>query len=164
MNLLLDELKSQPRKRILFVCLGNICRSAAAEEIMRVYVRRVGRENEILVDSAGIIGYHRGDRADPRMRMHASRRGYNITHRSRPVRTADFYDFDLIVGMDYANLEDLRDKSPDLETQQKIVLMSKFCRNMNVDIVPDPYYGGEQGFENVLDMLEDACQGLLDEL
>ena len=164
MNLLLDKLKSQPRKRILFVCLGNICRSAAAEEIMRVYVRRVGRENEILVDSAGIIGYHRGDRADPRMRMHASRRGYNITHRSRPVRTADFYDFDLIVGMDYANLEDLRDKSPDLETQQKIVLMSKFCRNMNVDIVPDPYYGGEQGFENVLDMLEDACQGLLDEL
>lgn len=77
-------------KRILFVCLGNICRSAAAEEIMRTYLKQEGLEMEIEVDSAGISGYHEGDLADPRMRMHASRRGYQITHHSRPVRTDDF--------------------------------------------------------------------------
>ena len=164
MNELLERLRGQKRKRILFVCLGNICRSAAAEEIMRSYVRRAGRENEILVDSAGIIGYHRGEPADPRMRAHASRRGYRITHLSRPVRECDFYDFDMIVGMDYANIEDLMDKAPDMESQQKLVLMSPFCRTMKVDYVPDPYYGGDDGFERVLDMLEDACAGLLEEL
>ena len=87
-------------KRILFVCLGNICRSSSAEEIMRTYIKQAGLEKEIEVDSAGISSYHEGERADDRMRAHAIRRGYNITHRSRPVRTDDFYDFDLILGMD----------------------------------------------------------------
>lgn len=87
-------------KRILFVCLGNICRSSSAEEIMRTYIKRAGLEKEIEVDSAGISSYHQGELADDRMRAHAIRRGYNITHRSRPVRTDDFYEFDLILGMD----------------------------------------------------------------
>lgn len=106
-------------KRILFVCLGNICRSAAAEEIMRTYLKREGLDKEITVDSAGISGYHEGDLADPRMRMHASRRNYHITHRSRPVRTDDFYDFDLIIGMDDTNIDALREKAPDIVTERK---------------------------------------------
>lgn len=148
-------------KKILFVCLGNICRSSAAEEIMRTYIRREGLENEIKVDSAGISGYHQGEHTDERMRAHARRRGYHITHRSRPVCTADFYDFDLILGMDDGNIDALHDKAPTVESEQKIVRMTDFCRTKVVDHVPDPYYGGAQGFENVLDILEDACAGLL---
>lgn len=162
MNTILNQLKLQPKKRILFVCLGNICRSSSAEEIMRTYIKRMGKENEILVDSAGIIAYHQGEMADPRMRAHAIRRGYNITHRSRPVRSCDFYDFDLIIGMDDHNIDDLREKAPDIVSESKIMRMTDFCRLKTVDYVPDPYYGGEQGFENVLDILEDACSGLLE--
>lgn len=148
-------------KRILFVCLGNICRSSSAEEIMRTFIKNAGREKEIEVDSAGILSYHEGELPDSRMRMHASRRGYHLTHRSRPVRTLDFYDFDMIIGMDDRNIQDLIDRTPDLESEKKICRMTDFCRNKVVDYVPDPYYGGAQGFENVLDILEDACEGLL---
>lgn len=148
-------------KRILFVCLGNICRSSSAEEIMRTFIKNAGREKEIEVDSAGILSYHEGELPDSRMRMHASRRGYHLTHRSRPVRTLDFYDFDMIIGMDDRNIQDLIDWAPDLESEKKICRMTDFCRNKVVDYVPDPYYGGAQGFENVLDILEDACEGLL---
>ena len=148
-------------KRILFVCLGNICRSSSAEEIMRTFIRRKGLEDQIEVDSAGILNYHQGELPDSRMRMHASRRGYNLTHRSRPVCTADFWDFDLIIGMDDRNIQDLKDRAPSLETEGKICRMTDFCRHKIADYVPDPYYGGAQGFENVLDILEDACEGLL---
>lgn len=151
-------------KRILFVCLGNICRSSSAEEIMRTLVKKAGMEKEIEVDSAGILSYHEGELPDSRMRMHASRRGYNLTHRSRPVRTLDFFDFDLIIGMDDRNIQDLIDRAPDLESEKNICRMTDFCRNKVVDYVPDPYYGGAQGFENVLDILEDACEGLLETL
>ena len=132
-------------KKILFVCLGNICRSAAAEEIMRVLIKRAGYEKEIEVDSAGISSYHQGDPADIRMRDHARCRGYEILHLSRPVCIDDFYHFDLIIGMDDYNIETLKEKAPN-------------------DHVPDPYYGGSEGFENVLDILEDACSGLLEAL
>ena len=148
-------------KRILFVCLGNICRSSSAEEIMRTFIQRKGWEDLIEVDSAGILNYHQGELPDSRMCMHASRRGYNLTHRSRPVCTADFWDFDLIIGMDDRNIQDLKDRAPSLEAEKKICRMTDFCRNKVVDYVPDPYYGGAQGFENVLDILEDACEGLL---
>lgn len=151
-------------KRILFVCLGNICRSSAAEEIMRTYLKRASMDKEVEVDSAGMIAYHQGEPADARMRSHASRRGYNITHLSRPVRTCDFYDFDLILAMDDRNFDALKEKAPDVETEKKICRMVDYCREKVVDYVPDPYYGGAQGFENVLDILEDACKGLLDEL
>ncbi len=148
-------------KRILFVCLGNICRSSSAEEIMRTFVKKAGRELEIEVDSAGILSYHEGELPDSRMRMHASRRGYNLTHRSRPVRTLDFYDFDMLIGMDDRNIQDLKDRAPSIEAEKKIYRMTDFCHNKVADYVPDPYYGGAQGFENVLDILEDACAGLL---
>ena len=151
-------------KRILFVCLGNICRSSSAEEIMRTLVKRAGLQQEIDVDSAGILNYHQGELPDSRMRMHAARRGYELTHRSRPVCTDDFFEFDWIIGMDDRNIQDLKDKAPSLETEKKICRMTDFCRVKQVDYVPDPYYGGAQGFENVLDILEDACSGLLEEI
>lgn len=159
-----NSLSNNKKHSILFVCLGNICRSAAAEEIMRTYLKQEGLEMEIEVDSAGISGYHEGDLADPRMRMHASRRGYQITHHSRPVRTDDFYNFDWILGMDDANIDALREKAPDVETERKIGRMTDFCQTKVADYVPDPYYGGAQGFENVLDILEDACKGLLNHI
>lgn len=151
-------------KRILFVCLGNICRSAAAEEVMRKLVADSGLEGAFVLDSAGLIDYHEGEPADSRMRAHAARRGYHITHLSRPVRYNDFFDFDLIIGMDDRNITRLKELAPGLEEEAKIVRMTDYCRLKVVDYVPDPYYGGASGFENVLDILEDACAGLLEEL
>ena len=150
---------------ILFVCLGNICRSAAAEEIMRQLVKQAGRDEEIEVDSAGILSYHQGELPDSRMRSHAARRGYQLTHRSRPVTTFDFQDFDLIIGMDLQNVDDLRDRAPSLEACEKIRLMSNYCHLYpEATHIPDPYYSGAEGFERVLDLLEDACRGLLAQL
>ncbi len=151
-------------KKILFVCLGNICRSSSAEEIMRTVLKRAGLDRDITVDSAGLIRYHEGELPDSRMRMHAARRGYNLTHCSRPVRTSDFYDFDLIIGMDDRNIQELKDRAPGIDEEKKIVRMTDFCHNKVADHVPDPYYGGASGFENVLDILEDACEGLLRQL
>lgn len=150
--------------KILFVCLGNICRSSAAEEIMRQKIRKAGVEDSFFVDSAGLISYHQGEMADPRMRMHAKRRGYDITHLSRPVKQQDFYDFDLIVGMDASNIDRLHCLCPTVEDESKIVMMTDYCMEKVADHVPDPYYGGASGFENVLDILEDACEGLLKKL
>ncbi len=150
--------------KILFVCLGNICRSSSAEEIMRTFVKREGLEHQIEVDSAGILSYHEGELPDSRMRMHAYHRGYELTHLSRPVCTEDFFEFDLIIGMDDRNIQDLKDRAPSPETELKIHRMTDYCRNKQVDYVPDPYYGGASGFENVLDILEDACEGLLEEI
>lgn len=150
--------------KILFVCLGNICRSSSAEEVMRTFIKREGLEEKIEVDSAGILSYHQGELPDSRMRMHAYHRGYELTHRSRPVRTEDFFEFDMIVGMDDRNIQDLKDRAPSPEAEKKIYRMTDFCRTKMVDYVPDPYYGGASGFETVLDILEDACQGLLEEI
>ena len=143
-------------KRILFVCLGNICRSSSAEGVMKHLIEEAGRADEFLIDSAGILSYHQGELPDSRMRAHAARRGYNLTHLSRPVRTEDFYNFDLIIGMDDRNIEDLMERAPDLETEKKIRRMTDYCRVKMVDYVPDPNYGGAQGFENLIDILEDA--------
>ena len=128
---------------------------------MRTVLRREGLDKVIEVDSAGLISYHQGEQADPRMRSHALRRGYHITHLSRPVRMTDFYDFDLIIGMDDSNISRLHDLAPSLEAEDKIHRMTEYCTRMVADHVPDPYYGGAQGFENVIDTLEDACEGLL---
>lgn len=128
---------------------------------MRTVLRREGLDKVIEVDSAGLISYHQGEQADPRMRSHALRRGYHITHLSRPVRMTDFYDFDLIIGMDDSNISHLHDLAPSLEAEDKIHRMTEYCTRMVADHVPDPYYGGAQGFENVIDILEDACEGLL---
>ncbi len=152
------------KKKILFVCLGNICRSSTAEGIMRRLVEEAGREGEFEIDSAGILSYHEGELPDSRMRAHAARRGYNLTHRSRPVVTDDFYHFDLILGMDDRNLQDLHDRAPSPEEEKKIGRMTDYCTRIEADHVPDPYYGGAEGFERVIDLLEDACEGLLTSL
>ncbi|MCD8267199.1 MAG: low molecular weight phosphotyrosine protein phosphatase [Parabacteroides sp.] len=151
----------QEKIRLLFVCLSNICRSPSAEAVMKKLVKDAGLEKSIYIDSAGIMGYHEGERADDRMRVHAARRGYVLDSISRPVSTQDFYDFDLIIGMDDRNVDDLKSKAPDLESVAKIHQITEYSRNKLYDYVPDPYYGGSSGFELVLDLLEDACEGLL---
>lgn len=133
-----------------------------AEKMMKKLVKDAGLEARIEIDSAGITGYHEGDRADSRMRAHAARRGYSLDSISRPVRQWDFHDFDLIIGMDDQNITDLKRMAPDLESVAKIHRMTEFSRNKLYDHVPDPYYSGAEGFELVLDLLEDACAGLLE--
>lgn len=152
----------QEKIRLLFVCLGNICHSPSAEAIMKKLVQDAGLESRIDIDSAGILGYHEGELPDSRMRMHGSRRGYVLDSRSRPVKTSDFYTFDMIIGMDDRNMDDLRRKAPDMESVAKLHKMTDFLENKLYDHVPDSYYGGASGFELVLDLLEEACQGLLD--
>lgn len=152
------------KKRLLFVCLGNICRSPAAEGIMEHLVKEAGLEDSFEIDSAGTYGGHSGDLPDSRMRAHASRRGYRLTSRSRKITTDDFYDNDLILAMDDSNYDRLRNLAPDPESVAKICRMTDYCRCLQVDHVPDPYYSGSEGFEQVLDILEDACRGLLEEL
>ena len=148
-------------KRILFVCLGNICRSSSAQTIMQAKVDELGLSDQFYLDSAGLISCHEGEMADSRMRAHAARRGYNITHRSRPITYNDFFDFDMIIGMDDSNISRLKDLAPGLDELGKIHRMTDFCVNKVVDHVPDPYYGGASGFENVLDILEDAVEGVI---
>lgn len=149
--------------RVLFVCLGNICRSPTAEGVMAVKVAQVGAD--IRVDSAGTGGWHAGERADARMRHHAARRGYDLTSRARAFdREVDFEAFDLIVAMDASNMRDLRRQDPQGRYAHKLVMMTDYCTRHRVQEVPDPYYGGPQGFEEVLDIVEDAAEGLLAEL
>lgn len=150
------------KKKLLFVCLGNICRSPAAEGIMKKKVKEAGLENFIEVDSAGITGYHEGELPDQRMRTYAARRGYQLISRSRPVKYNDFFEFDLIIGMDDSNIRHLMQKAPNPESQQKIHRMTDYCKKYANDHIPDPYYGGANGFELVLDLLEDSCDGLLE--
>ncbi len=135
-----------------------------AEAIMRKLVNERGLSAEYEIDSAGLIGYHEGEGSDPRMKAHAWRHGYHLTHISRPIREIDFDLFDLIVSMDDSNWDRLHRLAPTLEAEAKIVRMTDYCQAHTIDHVPDPYYGGEQGFENVIEILEDACAGLLDSL
>lgn len=148
---------------ILFVCLGNICRSPAAEGIMRALVESRGEADRFEIDSAGTYAGHRGELPDPRMRAAAARRGYTLTHRSRPVRAEDFDRFDYILAMDDNNYEALHRLAPSREAAQVIYRMVEFTRDHpEWSYVPDPYYERHEGFERVLDLLEDGCKGLLD--
>lgn len=149
---------------VLFVCLGNICRSPAAEGVMESMVLERGVADCYRLDSAGLYAGHAGQQPDRRMQIHARARGYSLMHRARPVRESDFDDFDLIVAMDFSNRDNLRRMAPTVEAERKIMMMTDFCRqNRRADHVPDPYYEGAEGFELVLDLLEDACAGLIDE-
>lgn len=151
--------------RILFVCLGNICRSPAAHGIMQRIVDSNGMTDRFVIDSAGLYSGHKGQLPDPRMRAHAAKRGLELTHRARPVRESDFDDFDVIVAMDDSNFSALCDMAPTLDDKRKVVRMADYCRRIvGYDYVPDPYYEGASGFELVLDLLEDACAGLCDSL
>lgn len=148
--------------RILFVCLGNICRSPAAEGILRQKGDDLIGRGILEVDSAGLYHGHRGELPDKRMRVHAIRRGYELTHRARPVREADFDDFDIIFAMDDSNYDNLRRMAPAIEDERKVCHMIECCPSFrHLDAVPDPYYEGAEGFENVLNMLEDGCDQII---
>ena len=142
--------------RILFVCMGNICRSPTAEGVMRRLIDEAGLDIE--VDSAGTGGWHAGEPPDERATLAARRRGVTLAGAARQVKPADFRRFDMLIALDRSNLRDLLALAPDEEAAAKVRLLVA-----DAD-VPDPYYGGDRGFENVLDMVEAACRELLDEL
>ena len=156
------ELSTNKKYKVLFVCLGNICRSPAAHGIFEHIVKENGMEDRIEVDSAGTYSGHRGELPDRRMRNAALYRGYALTHRSRPVSSLDFLEFDLVVAMDDNNYEDLMHLAPSVEDSRKIVKMASYFSTHNISYVPDPYYMGAEGFSMVLDLLEDGCQNLYD--
>jgi protein-tyrosine phosphatase len=145
--------------RLLFVCLGNICRSPTAEGVMRHLVREAGLEGEIEIDSAGTGGWHVGAPPDERATEAARRRGIVLEGAARRFSPEDFERFDLILAMDSENVRDLLALAPDDEARAKVRLL---C-GPDLD-VPDPYYGGPDGFDGVLDQVEEACRRLLDEI
>lgn len=150
--------------RVLFVCMGNICRSPTAEGVFRTHVARAGLARQVEVDSAGTHGYHVGAAPDPRAQKAAKKRGYDLSDlRARRVTAPDFRRYDFILAMDRDNLALLREACPEDE-HHRLRLFLEFARNYRVEEVPDPYYGGPEGFERVLDLIEDAAAGLMDEI
>ena len=148
--------------KVLFVCTGNICRSPAAEGIFKKFVWDANLENDISVDSAGTIGYHSGELPDARMRKHASARGYNLDSRARQFNPKnDYEEFDYIITMDNYNYADLIQLDHKKLHKNKIYKMADFISDKNLNEVPDPYYGGAEGFEFVIDILEDGTKNLL---
>ena len=149
------------RQRILFVCMGNICRSPTAEGVTRTLAERTGLTADLEFDSAGTHGYHIGKAPDARASQAAALRGYDLSSlKARQVDSADFVRFDRILAMDRDNLELLRQACPP-QHHGKLGLFLEFASRHQEDEVPDPYYGGPEGFERVLDLIEDAAQGLL---
>ena len=150
--------------KILFVCLGNICRSPTAEVVFRAVAAREAPELMIEVDSAGTAGYHIGEPPDLRTRQAATRRGYDMSLlRARIVEPRDFEDFDFILAMDRENLKVLNHRAP-VHARERVRLFLEFAPDAATTEVPDPYYGGPNGFEEVLDLVEAATQGLLQHL
>lgn len=150
-------------QKILFVCLGNICRSPAAEGVFKKLSQEAGLQ--LFIDSAGTAGWHIGQPADTRMRGHAQKRGYLLDSLARQFDpNTDFKNFDRIIAMDEQNYRDLQAMDRGQKYGHKLQKMTDFCRLHHVKAVPDPYYGGADGFELVLDILEDACGELLREL
>ena len=150
-------------KKILFVCLGNICRSPSAEAVFKGIVRNMETDEKYFIDSAGISDWHVGETADKRMQKHAIKRGYSLESISRQFDPeTDFDSFDMIIGMDDKNIEDLKRLARNSTDLGKIHKMTDFSIEWSYDEIPDPYYGGYEGFELVLDLLEDSCKGLLE--
>ena len=148
---------------VLFVCMGNICRSPTAEGVFRHVVSSADLDDQIRVDSAGTHAYHTGSPADRRASAAAERRGYSLADtRARPVVDSDFDEFDYIIAMDLDNVDALQNRADDIH-HSKIKLMLDFTSGPETE-VPDPYYGGSAGFEKVLDLVEDASRGLLETL
>jgi protein-tyrosine phosphatase len=153
------------KTKVLFVCSGNICRSPSAEAVFKKLVEQKGLKDQFEIDSAGTGSWHVGESADRRMQMHAKKRGYILDSISRRIDPpTDFDYFDIIIGMDDYNIRDLKDRVHNKNDLSKIYKMTDFARVFNYDEIPDPWYGGEEGFELVLDLLEDSCNGLLEKL
>jgi protein-tyrosine phosphatase len=151
--------------RLLFVCLGNICRSPTAEATMRALVREAGLAEEIEIESAGTGAWHVGSPPDRRAAAVARSRGIALEGSAREVRIEDFEDFDLLLAMDSSNARELRQLAPSEEARSKVRLLREFdpASPEGAD-VPDPYYGAAGGFEEVLDLVQAACRGLLEQI
>lgn len=150
--------------KVLFICMGNICRSPTAEGVFRSFLRRHGLEVNVEVDSAGTHGYHVGESPDPRTQRAAASRGYDLSNiRARKVAPQDLEYFDLILAMDKNNLEVLRRMCPP-QLAGRLQLFMRYAKNFDDEEVPDPYYGLGHEFDMVIDMVEDASAGLIEEL
>ncbi|MEX1166693.1 MAG: low molecular weight protein-tyrosine-phosphatase [Hydrogenophaga sp.] len=148
--------------RVLFVCMGNICRSPTAHGVFETQVALAGLSEQVGVDSAGTHGYHEGAPPDGRSQEHALKRGYDLSsQRSRQLQRQDFLDFDLVLAMDWDNLALAQELCPP-EQHFKVRRLAEFFQRHNSPVVPDPYQGGAKGFEQVLDLVEDGCEGLLE--
>jgi len=156
-------MSNEPKTRVLFVCMGNICRSPTAEGVFRYHAEQAGQDGRLHIDSAGTHAYHSGEPPDRRARAAAERRGMSLEGiRARRVSVEDFERFDYIIAMDEDNLARLRDEAPE-EHRAKLSLFLEFG-DVDETEVPDPYYGGSAGFERVLDLVEEASRGLLETL
>ncbi len=156
--------RAPPEFSVLMVCVGNICRSPTAEAVLRAKLQTAGLADRVAVDSAGTHAYHTGDRPDARSTRHARIRGYDLsTQRARPVVEQDFERFDLLLAMDWDNLALLQESCPP-EHARKLRRLSEFAVKLDSPTVPDPYHGAADGFERVLDLVEDACDGLVHHL
>lgn len=153
-------MKPQPIS-LLFVCLGNICRSPAADAIMRQYVNEARLDDRIKVDSCGIGPWHVGQLPDSRMRRHGARRGYKVDHIARQISQADFRAYTYIIGMDHENMRTLQRLSPREARARLVCLADYLTEHPGQDTVPDPYYGDDADFELALDLIEDGCRELL---
>lgn len=146
---------------VLFVCMGNICRSPTAHGVFQHMVKAQHLHDRVQVDSAGTHNYHPNSPPDERSQQHAVRRGYDLSElRARQIQAADFEEFDLILAMDWDNLKLIQAECPP-EHLVKLRRLTEFCSVHHSEVVPDPYYGGPAGFDHVLDLVEDACEGLL---
>lgn len=157
-------MKAPHKLSVLFVCMGNICRSPTAEGVFRKRIKDAGLADVIHADSAGTHAYHVGQPPDPRSQKHAAQRGYDLSRlRARKVSTEDFIKFDFVLAMDDDNLEHLKAGCPQQHVH-KLKLLMEFARKHKAKIVPDPYYGSPAGFDLVLDYVEDASDGLVEVL
>ncbi len=156
-----NDTTQRPPYRVLFVCMGNICRSPTAHGVFETRVREAGLGDRVRVDSAGTHSYHVGAPPDARSQAHAAQRGYDLsTQRARQLTAGDFEDFDLILAMDWDNLALAEERCPP-QHAHKLRRFAEFFQHHNSPVVPDPYQGGARGFEEVLDLVEDGCEGLM---
>ena len=153
------------KHRLLFICLGNICRSPAAEGVMKAKVHAANLDDQFFIDSAGIGDWHVGQLPDRRMRERGARRGYRFDRHARQIRQSDFDDFALLLVMDKDNYRIVTSKAPNAEAREKVHMLTDYLQEYkNVATVPDPYYGDLSDFDYALDLIEDACEGLLEAL
>ncbi len=148
--------------KLLFVCLGNICRSPSAENLMRHLIEKEGLSEQFELDSAGTCNYHIGSIPDSRMRVAAKKRGIELKGKARQIEEIDLEYYDLILAMDKSNYQDILALDRQGKYHHKIKLMCDFATEYTDSEVPDPYYGGELGFDYVIDLLLDSCQGLVE--